>query len=50
MAILIDVSTTTIDAKMADLVDTPHAIVVCESDEAVETMLVCGNVGSALMS
>jgi hypothetical protein len=49
MAIPSDVSTTTLDAKIGELVDTPHAIVVYESDEAMDRMLVCGNVGGPLM-
>ena len=45
----IDMSMTTLETKSSDLIDTPHAIVVYESDEAMETSLVCGTVGGALL-
>ena len=43
------VSTTELETETSELIDTPHAIVVYESDEAMDTILVCGNVGGALM-
>lgn len=48
-AIPIDVSQTTLETKLSDLVDAPHAIVVYESDEAMDHVIVCGNVGGAMM-
>ena len=49
MAVEIAISTTELETKLSDLVDTPHAIVVSESDEAMETVLACGNVGGAMI-
>ena len=48
-AVPIDVSTTTLESQSSYVIDTPHAIVVYESDEAMDEMLVCGNVGGALL-
>jgi hypothetical protein len=45
----IDVSATTLETTASDLVDTPHAIVVYERDEAMDTPLVCGNASGVLM-
>jgi hypothetical protein len=45
----IGLSTTTLQITTSDLTENPHAIVVYESDEAMDTPLVCGNVGGALM-
>lgn len=49
MAVEIAISTTELETKLSDLVDTPHAIVVSESDEAMETVLACGNAGGAMI-
>lgn len=48
-ALPIAISATPLDVKMSDLLDTPHAIVVYQSDEAMDQPLVCGNVGGAMM-
>ncbi len=48
-AVPIALGTTSLEAAMADLTDIPHAIAVYESDEAMDRMLVCGNVGGAMM-
>jgi hypothetical protein len=43
------VSMTELETEVSELTDTPHAIVVYESDQAMETILVCGTVGGALL-
>ena len=48
-AVPIALSTTTLETAMADLTDSPHAIAIYESDEAMDRMLVCGNIGGAMM-
>ena len=48
-AVPIAVSTTTLEITASDLIDTPHAIIVYASDGAMDTPLVCGNVGGVLM-
>ena len=48
-AVPVALSTTPLEAAMADLTDSPYAIAVYESDEAMDRMLVCGNAGGAMM-
>jgi hypothetical protein len=48
-AIPVTLSASTLETAMAELVDSPRAIVVYESDEAMDRVLVCGDVGGALM-
>ena len=48
-AVPIKLSSTALDSQASDLIDTPHAIVVYASDEARDQILVCGNVGGALL-
>lgn len=45
----ITMSDTQLETTTSDLIDMPHAIVVYESDEAMDMPLVCGNVGGALL-
>lgn len=49
VAIPLGLSTTPLAAAMHDLVDTPHAVVVYASDEAMDQTLACGEIGGALM-
>ena len=43
----IEVSRTAIETRVSDLLETPHVIVVCASDLAMDEVIACGNVGGA---
>lgn len=45
----VDLSTTSLAVPMHDLVDTPHAVVIYASDEAMDQTLGCGDIGGTLM-
>jgi hypothetical protein len=46
----IEVSVTTIPETLEHLVNDPHAIVIYESDEAMEHVIACGNVGGVRLA
>jgi plastocyanin len=45
----VDVSVTTVQSSLADLVSSPHAIVVHESAENIGNYILCGNVAGPMM-
>ena len=47
-ALPIEVSTTTIEASLSDLVDEPHALAIFDGDEASDRLIACGDVGGPL--
>lgn len=48
-AVPVDISVTTIESTLADLVAAPHAIVVHESAENIGNYILCGDIGGPMM-
>ena len=48
-AVPVDVSSTTVESPLADLLDGNHAIVVHESDENIGNYILCGDIGGLTM-
>jgi plastocyanin len=48
-AVPVDVSVTTVESPLADLLDGNHAIVVHESDENIGNYILCGDIGGLTM-
>src|SRR4051794_26086849 len=46
----VDVSQTSVESSLADLVGSDHAIVVHESQENIGNYILCGNIGGPMMS
>lgn len=50
LAVPLAVSTTALETKLSDFVETPHAIVVYESDEAMDRTIACADIGGVLLA